>query len=91
MRTGFLFLGAYVLANLLIVAFISTMGGHMSGLLLVFPALPWSLLGNLLLGTSGVGIGTWVGLVLNAALIFGLGCWVGRRHTWPWRPEEDAE
>jgi hypothetical protein len=45
----------------------------MSGLLLVFPALPWSLLGHMVLSYDGLGIGTWVGLVVNALLAFGLG------------------
>ena len=79
MKTGLIFLGGYLLAILLILAFISTLGGHMSGLLLVFPALPWSLLGNLVFGYAGLGIGTWVGLALNAVLAFGLGYWLDRR------------
>jgi hypothetical protein len=79
MRIGAIFLGAYLLGILLIVVFINTAGGHMSGLLLVFPALPWSLLGNLLFGYHGIAYGTWVGLVLNAVLAFGLGYWIARR------------
>ena len=79
MRTGAIFLGGYLLGILLIVVFINTAGGHMSGLLLIFPALPWSLLGNLLFGYNGLGYGTWIGLALNAALAFGLGYWIARR------------
>jgi hypothetical protein len=79
MRIGAIFLGAYLLAILLIIVFINTAGGHMSGLLLVFPALPWSLLGNLLFGYQGIAYGTWIGLALNAVLAFGLGYWIARR------------
>jgi hypothetical protein len=73
LRTGFIFLGVYLLVVAAILLFIVTLGGHMSGLLLVFPALPWSLLGHMVLSYDGLGIGTWVGLVVNALLAFGLG------------------
>ena len=73
MRTGWIFLGVYLLVVAAIGVFAATLGGHMSGLLLVFPALPWSLVGNLLFGYNGLGVGTWVGLALNAVLVFGLG------------------
>jgi len=73
LRTGSIFLGVYLLVVAAILVFAATIGGHMSPLLLVFPALPWSLLGNLLLASDGLGIGTWVGLALNAVLVFGLG------------------
>jgi len=73
LRTGSIFLGVYLLVVAAIVLFAATLGGHMSGLLLVFPALPWSLLGHMLLSYDGLGIGTWVGLALNAVLAFGLG------------------
>ena len=79
MRTGCVFLGVYLLVIGLIVLFIATLGGHMSGLLLVFPALPWPLIGRLVFGNDGLGIGMFVGLPLNAVLAFALGYWVARR------------
>lgn len=57
----------------LIALFVVTAGGHMSSLLLVFPALPWPLLGKWLFGYSGFVVGIWTGLALNAVLAFVLG------------------
>ncbi|MEX2197710.1 MAG: hypothetical protein WD886_02795 [Burkholderiales bacterium] len=57
----------------MIALFIVTAGGHMSSLLLVFPALPWPLLGKWLFGYDGFVVGIWSGLALNAVLAFVLG------------------
>src|SRR3982751_4309345 len=72
-RTGWIFLGAYGLVIALILLFIVTAGGDMAGLLLIFPALPWPLLGDWLFGAAGLGYGVVLGLVLNGLLAFGLG------------------
>lgn len=70
---GLIFLSIYLSVLALIALFVFTAGGHMSGLLFVFPALPWPLLGKWLFGFSGFEIGVWVGLVINAAFSFVLG------------------
>jgi hypothetical protein len=79
MRTGAILFGVYLAAVLLIVLFIETRGSDMSGLLLIFPALPWSLLGNWAFGFNGLGWGMFGGLAINAGLAFGLGWWIERR------------
>jgi hypothetical protein len=80
---GWIFLGVYLGVLALIVAFIlSPAGGHMSPLLLVMPALPWPVVGHLLLGQGwGLGIGTVVGLPLNGVLAYLIGYQIGRWRT----------
>jgi hypothetical protein len=82
-RLGLIFLGTYLLLLGLIALFTVTAGGHMSSLLLVFPALPWPLLGKWLLGYEGFVIGIWSGLALNAVLAFVLGLAVSRLRNRP--------
>ena len=72
-RVGWIFLGTYLFLVGLIVLFSATAGGHMSGLLLVFPALPWPLIGRWFFGYTGFVVGVWGGLALNAILVFVLG------------------
>jgi hypothetical protein len=72
-RLGLIFLGTYLLLIVLLVLFIVAAGGHMSSLLLLFPALPWPLLGKWLFGYDGFVIGIWSGLALNTVLAFVLG------------------
>ena len=78
LRGGLVFLAVYLAVLGLIELFIATLGNHMSGLLLVFPALPWPLLGSWLFGGSGFEAGLWIGLVLNALAAFALGLAVSR-------------
>ena len=80
---GWIFAGAYVAVIAAIVIFIfSGAASDMSGLLLVFPALPWPVLGQLLAGPNwGFGIGTMIGLPLNGVLAYLIGYWIGRWRT----------
>lgn len=81
-RLGLLLLGTYLLLIGLIALFIVTAGGHMSSLLLVFPALPWPLLGKWLFGYEGFVVGIWSGLALNAVLAFVLGVAASHLRNW---------
>ena len=78
MRFGWIFLGAYLAMLALIVLFIVFAGGHMSGLLLLFPALPWSLIGLWSSRDIGIQIGVCGGLLVNAGLVFVLGLGTAR-------------
>jgi len=80
---GLMFLGTYLLLIGLIVLFIFTAGGHMSALLLVFPALPWPLVGKWLFGYDGFVVGMFMGLPLNAVLAFVLGLAASRLRNHP--------
>lgn len=74
---GWLFLGVYGLLLALIALFVAASSGDMSGLLFVFPALPWPLVGMWIYRPGGFGYGVLAGLVLNGALAYALGFWVG--------------
>lgn len=79
---GWVFLGAYCGVVALVLVFIAVRGGDMTGLLLVFPALPWPALGSRLFGPNwGLGIGTIAGLVFNALIAFYVGAAIGRRRA----------
>ena len=61
---------------------VSPAASDMSGLLLVVPALPWPVIGQLLAGPNwGFGIGTVIGLPLNGVLAYLTGYWIGRWRT----------
>jgi hypothetical protein len=80
---GWIGVGMYVAVVAAIAIFVfSPAASHMSGLLFVFPALPWPLLGHLLLGPNwGLPIGTMVGLPLNGVLAYVIGYWIQRWRT----------
>ena len=69
-RVGWIFVGAYCLALLSLLVFIFNAGGDMSGILILYAALPWSMIGNWFGPNWGLGIGTLLGLVLNGAIAF---------------------
>ena len=80
---GWVFLGAYVAVIVAIAIFVfSPAASDMSGLLLVIPALPWPVIGQLLAGPNwGFGIGSIIGLPLNGVLLYLIGYWIGRWRT----------
>ena len=79
---GGIFLGIYAALVGLTVLFMFTAGGDMSGLLIVFPALPWPALGMKLFGPDwGLGVGTLAGLVFNAVIAFYIGAAIARRRN----------
>lgn len=76
-RAGWIFVAVYCLVLAAIIAFVfSPYANHMSALLIVVAALPWSWIGHWIAPIWGWDIGTGVGLLLNgvAAYWLGYGC-----------------
>ena len=72
-KAGLAFLAGYLALVAAAAVFVASSGGDMSGLVFVFIALPWPLLGSWLFGDGGMMAGALLGLALNGAISFGIG------------------
>jgi hypothetical protein len=74
MKLGLIFVSCYVAVLAAAVIFVATSSGDMSGVVFLYIAQPWPLVGFRLLGLSGTGAGMLLGLPLNGVIVFGIGC-----------------
>ena len=73
-RAGWIFVGVYCVAMVLLGAFVLRPGaGDMSGILFAYATLPWSYIGNQVSWAWGLGIGIVVGAILNGVIAYWLG------------------
>jgi hypothetical protein len=77
-KLGLIFLGCYVAVLAAAVIFVATSSGDMSGVVFLYVAQPWPLVGFRLFGFSGTGAGMLLGLPLNGAIAFGIGYGLSR-------------
>lgn len=75
-KLGWIFLSVYAFFVAAIFLFVFTARGDMAGIFIIFAALPWPLVGNFLFEHTGMVVGMWGGLVLNAAGAFLMGYFI---------------
>jgi hypothetical protein len=78
-KLGLVFLAGYGAIVAAAIIFVAAYGGE-SGMIFLYITLPWPFVGGRWLGDTGAMAGLPLGLLLNAALSFGIGYGIGRLH-----------